>query len=134
MRTYKDIIQKIYNKPCDYKFNKISESTRKQIVEFTDIPQDYTDFLKEVGYGSVGDSYFMFYEGLIEAEEIFDTEENEELNNVLLLGDNFSGDAVGFLITDNWSIIEVWHEDLSIVPREEKTFKQFVRNVFLKEM
>ncbi|MED4462282.1 SMI1/KNR4 family protein [Metabacillus fastidiosus] len=107
---------------------------RKQIVELTDIPQDYTDFLKEVGYGSVGNAYFMFYEGLIEAEEIFDTEENEELNNVLLLGDNLSGDAVGFLTTDNWSIVEVWHEDLSIVLRKEKTFKQFVRNVFLKEM
>ncbi|MED4531414.1 SMI1/KNR4 family protein [Metabacillus fastidiosus] len=134
MRTYKDIMEKVYKNPRDYKFNKISESTRKQIVEFTGIPQDYTDFLKEVGYGSVGDSYFMFYEGVIEAEEIFDTEENGELNNVLLLGDNFSGDAVGFLTTDNWSIVEVWHEDLSIVPREEKTFKQFVRNVFLKEM
>lgn len=98
------------------------------------IPQDYIDFLTEVGYGSVFDRYFMFYGGLIEAEEIYDAVANPEIKNVLLFGDNFSGDAIGFLSAENWSIVEIWHEDLSIVPREEKTFMEFVGKVFSKDL
>ncbi|WP_225216136.1 hypothetical protein [Psychrobacillus faecigallinarum] len=88
----------------------------------------------EVGFGSVADGYFMFYGGLIEAEEIYDVANNPEIKKVLLFGDNFSGDAIGFLPTENWSIVEIWHEDLTIFPREEKTFLEFARKVFAKEI
>lgn len=59
---------------------------------------------------------------------------NPEIKKVLLFGDNFSGDAIGFLPTENWSIVEIWHEDLTIFPREEKTFLEFARKVFAKEI
>ena len=88
----------------------------------------------EVGFGSVPDGYFMFYGGLIEADEIYDATDNPEIKKVLLFGDNFSGDAVGFLPTENWSIVEIWNEDLSIIPRAEATFMEFVRKVFAKDM
>ncbi|WP_166240227.1 SMI1/KNR4 family protein [Paenibacillus turpanensis] len=99
------------------------------------VPQDYIDFLTEVGCGSVLNSYFHFYGGLVEATEIFDHlmdgEEHEELEDVLLFGDNGSGDGIGFLTTDGWRIVEIWHDDnLSIQPREEKSFEEFVLKLF----
>lgn len=131
---YQEILDNILKNPSNYKFSSVSATVLNETGALGGIPQDYLDFLKEVGYGSVGDGYFMLYGGLIEAEELYDIEGNPVLRKVLLLGDNFSGDAVGFLTTDHWSIVEVWHEDLSIVPRDEKTFTEFVRKVFSKDI
>ena len=134
MGKYKEIIQKINQTPNIYKFEKMSKSKVDEDLICGDIPQDYKEFLMEVGFGSVPDGYFMFYGGLIEADEIYDATDNLEIKKVLLFGDNFSGDAVGFLPTENWSIVEIWHEDLSIIPREEATFLEFVKKVFTKDM
>ncbi|MGG3805769.1 SMI1/KNR4 family protein [Metabacillus fastidiosus] len=134
MGIYKDILEKVNKDPESYKFNKVSNPTIEWLLGFSDIRQDYIDFLKEVGYGCVGDIYLKFYGVLIEAAEIYATQENLELDNVLLLGGKLSGDSIGFLTTDDWSIVEVWNEDLSIISREEKTFKEFVRKVFAKDL
>ncbi|WP_338749562.1 SMI1/KNR4 family protein [Bacillus sp. FJAT-52991] len=134
MGRYADILKKINEAPSDYNFQKMSKSKAEKELASIDIPQDYIDFLTEVGFGSVFDGYFMFYGGLIEADEIYDDVDYPEIKNVLLFGDNFSGDAMGFLPAENWSIVEIWHEDLSIVPREEKTFMEFVSKVFSKKL
>ena len=134
MSIYEGMLGKILENPSDYKFSSVSATVLKEMAALGGIPQDYLDFLEEVGYGSMGDGYFMLYGGLIEAEELYNAEENPALHQVLLLGDNSSGDAVGFLTTDGWSIVEVWHEDLSIMPREEKTFAEFVRKVFSRDI
>ncbi|MEO4054722.1 SMI1/KNR4 family protein [Solibacillus sp. CAU 1738] len=134
MGSYKEILEKIAQASIENRFEKLSKSKVDEDLIFGDIPQDYRDFLIEVGFGSVADGYFMFYEGLIEADEIYDAVVNPEIKKVLLFGDNFSGDATGFLPTENWSIVEIWHEDLSIVTREEETFFEFVRKVFLNDM
>jgi hypothetical protein len=134
LNRYKDIIEKINQIPTNYNFSKLPAENLEKELLFGEVPIDYLDFLKEVGFGSVSESYFMFYEGLIPAEEIFDTDINSELNNIYLFGDNFSGDATGFLQTNNWSIVDIWHDDLSIIPREEKTFEEFVNKVILNEL
>lgn len=66
-------------------------------------------------------------------DELYDCDEHAELKHVLLFGDNFTGDAVGFLTTNNYSIVEIWHDDdLSIHSREEKGFEYFVNSMFSK--
>lgn len=59
------------------------------------MPEDYLDFLKEVGYGN--GAYFHFYGGLVVVDEIYDAlydeDEHAELQHVLLFGDDGSGDA-----------------------------------------
>ncbi|PEY32232.1 SMI1/KNR4 family protein [Bacillus cereus] len=132
--VYKDIIKKIHDAPTDYDFSKLATSIIDDESILDGVPQDYIIFLKEIGYGSVFDSYFMFYGGLIETDEIYDADDNPELKNVLLFGDNFAGDAIGFHTTNNWGIVEIWHEDLSIVPRKEKSFTELVQNIFSKEL
>lgn len=117
-----------------YGFNKIAKQKVIENSLLKDAPQDYKDFLLEVGFGAVSDSYFMFYSGLIEAEEIYDTSESPEIKKILLFGDNFSGDAMGFLPHKNWAIVEIWHEDLYIWDREETSFYDVVKKAFAKNL
>jgi SMI1-KNR4 cell-wall len=133
---YNKIVELIKQDQSKHNFEPLTEAEiQREIVE--GIPADYIDFLREVGYGAVNGNYFNFYSGLVEVDEIlgdlYDKDSHPELENILLFGDNFSGDAMGFLIADNWSIVEIWHDDnLSINPREEKTFEEFVNGMFIK--
>ncbi|MFB7813431.1 SMI1/KNR4 family protein [Paenibacillus chitinolyticus] len=134
---YTNIINSIRNNSSRHNFEVLSEDEIKRELEVEGIPKEYIDFLREVGYGTVNGTYFNFYSGLVEVDEIlghlFDEDSHPELKDVLLFGDNFSGDAVGFLTTDNWAIVEIWHDDdLSINPTEEKTFEEFVVTMFEK--
>jgi hypothetical protein len=132
MGRYSEILEKINNSSAE--FEKLPKSKVENELSLGSVPQDYIDFLTEVGFGSISNGYFMFYEGLIAADNIYDSDVNPEIKNVFLFGDNFTGDAIGFLSTDNWSIVEIWHDNLSIVPREEKTFMELVNKIFLKEL
>ncbi|WP_246017722.1 SMI1/KNR4 family protein [Mesobacillus subterraneus] len=134
MTRYKNIIEKINQKPTNYNFSKLPADSFEKELLIGEIPIDYIDFLREVGFGSISEGYFMFYEGLIPAEEIFDTDINSEIKNIFLFGDNFSGDATGFFRTNNWAIVDIWHEDLSIIPREERTFVEFVNKIISNEL
>ena len=84
-------------------FNKIAKQKVVENLLLKAAPQDYKDFLEEVGFGAVPDGYFMFYSGLIKAEEIYDASVNPEIKHILLFGDNFTGDAMGFLPHEDWA-------------------------------
>lgn len=71
---------------------------------FPNIPIDYIAFLLEVGYGNLSDNSFMFYDGLVEAEEIYD--EQISLDEIILFGDDLQGFNTGFN-TKNWTIVEI---------------------------
>ncbi|MFB6367899.1 SMI1/KNR4 family protein [Paenibacillus elgii] len=132
---YENIVRIIRNNSSRHNFEVLSEDEIKRELEVEGIPEDYIDFLREVGCGTVNNSCFNFYNGLVEVDEIlghlYDEDSHPELKDVLLFGDNFAGDAVGFLVTDDWSIVEIWHDDnLSINPCEEETFEEFVVSMF----
>ncbi|KQO14706.1 SMI1/KNR4 family protein [Paenibacillus sp. Leaf72] len=132
---YNNIKSLIRDNASSHSFEALSEAEIKRELEVEGIPEDYIAFLREVGYGTVNRNDFNFYSGLVEVDEIlghlYDEDSHPELKDVLLFGDNFAGDAVGFLITDNWAIVEIWHDDnLSINPREEATFEEFVITIF----
>ena len=55
------------------------------------VPHDYLAFLQEVGWGGLGESRFMIYEGPVEAQEVY-----PGLEQVWLFGDDFAGYAAGF--------------------------------------
>ncbi|MCY9513255.1 hypothetical protein [Paenibacillus apiarius] len=68
---YNNILESIRKNPSKHNLEALSETElKKEIVE--GIPDDYIDFLREVGYGTVNDTYFSFYSGLVEVDEIFD--------------------------------------------------------------
>ncbi|MBG9793188.1 hypothetical protein ABD76_12040 [Paenibacillus dendritiformis] len=133
MSRYESIREQIRRNPSLYQLEPCSE---KEIARerIEGVPEDYIDFLREIGYGHGG--YFHFYGGLVEVDEIYDAcydeDEHADLQQVLLFGDNGSGDAVGFLTTDGWALVEIWHDDnLSLHYREEQSFEEFVRRLFV---
>jgi hypothetical protein len=89
------------------------------------VPEHYLAFMREVGWGSLGDS-FMLYGGLVGPEEIFDPETAAELGGLLLFGDDLSGDVVGFDSRDGWRIVEVWHASLRVHPIAARTISEFI--------
>lgn len=131
---YSGIREIIEREPSRHQFEKISETElEKEIID--GIPQDFVDFLKEIGQGTLADEFFQFFGCLVQADEFYDElireEDHEELKDVLLFGRICTGDAVGFLTTDEWSIVEIWHDDdLTLHPVEEATFEEYINHLF----
>lgn len=98
-----------------------------------DIPEDYLDYLQEIGWGSLRDCQFMVYDELFDPKMIFDAETVASFKKrILLFGDNFSGDPAGFLPDENWKVIEILHEDLEIYDPKQ-TFAEFIREKMLMD-
>jgi hypothetical protein len=95
-------------------------------IQFPDVPGHYLEFLRHVGWGSLGGN-FMLYSGLVEPDEIFDTETAAGLAGVLFFGDNFSGEVVGFDTRDGWRLVGF---DNSVSadpdPQEARTLAEFI--------
>lgn len=73
----------------------ISPTSIVAIEEFEkihpDVPNDYTDFLRQFGAMTICEGAFCVYGGAIGVQEIFDVDD-QELEGILLIGDNCAGD------------------------------------------
>jgi hypothetical protein len=76
-------------------------------LQFHDVPKDYLDFLKELGWGEVGDMSFQLYSGLVMPKEVYDEVTAAGLDDILLFGDDFQGYSFGFARNDRWAVVEV---------------------------
>jgi hypothetical protein len=90
-----------------------------------DAPDDYLEFLQEFGSGEVEIAGFMFYNGLLEAGDIFDDETAAQFEGVMIFGDDMQGRCVGFDKNDKWAVVEIDSADMSIKKLCE-TFSLFV--------
>jgi hypothetical protein len=94
--------------------------------QFPDVPGHYLEFLRQVGWGSLGDN-FMLYSGLVAPDEIFDAETAAGLAGIVFLGDNFAGEVVGFDTRDGWRLVSF---DNSVSPepdpQEARTLAEFI--------
>lgn len=97
--------------------------------KYVEIPSDFLDYLGKIGAGSLNDCRYIVYGELIKPSEIFNLEDVEEFENqILLFGDDYTGNPAGFLINNNWRIAEVLHEDLTL-NEVDLTFGQFIRRM-----
>lgn len=93
---------------------------------FPGIPDDYVQFLSEVGSGDIGPGDFMLYDGLVEPRSIYGTV-GKELNHLHLFGDDFQGFCFGFDPGDKWAVVEVDPSDHSIA-RVASTFEGYIKD------
>lgn len=100
--------------------------------EHPGVPQDYLDYMAEVGYGSFRESQFMIYSGLTTLRATFGDGVLVAEPGVRFLGfgDNFGGDASGFLPDEKWVVAEWWHEDGTYY-RTKQTFGRYIRACML---
>jgi hypothetical protein len=90
-----------------------------------EVPEHYLEFLREVGYGSLG-GMFMIYSGPVAADELFDPQTAAGLEGILFFGDNFAGWVVGFDTHRDWRLVGVDNGYLEPEPDEARTVGEYI--------
>jgi hypothetical protein len=111
--------------------SRIEPATDEQLAavrrEYPDAPAHYTEFLRRVGWGSLGGSDFMLYSGLVGPADIFDPATAATLSGLAILGDDFSGCVVGFDTRAGWRLVSFdngYHA--APEPLEQRTLAEFI--------
>ncbi len=108
-----------------YSKNQVEELRK----EYPQIPEEYLEYLSEIGAGSFGGEFCTIFGDLCEIEEFYDESLLEFLDfkeRVLQFGCDPSGKALVFLIDENWEVGEIWDDDLGNIERIEKTFYEYI--------
>ena len=100
--------------------------------KYPQIPADYVDYLREIGWGPIGNSTYVIYQGPINADNIYDGETAKELSHILFFGDNFSGYCGGFDTRRGWAVVEVQPTDVSCLD-SGKSFEDFIKAVHRRQ-
>jgi hypothetical protein len=73
--------------------------------EFPGIPRDYLNFLKAIGYGNLGD--IQLYEGPVPPSSIYGQKSVDNLDSLVVFGDDFQGYCFAFDKNDCYRIVEL---------------------------
>ena len=68
------------------------------------LPDEYLEFLRDVGAGEIGESSLMVYDSPVPAETIFG---HDTIPGVLAIGDDFQGYVFGYSPSAGGSIVEI---------------------------
>lgn len=111
-----------------FKELEISQNTAEKLgtIEKSELPEDYKDFVEQIGFGEVGDGWFMLYSGIVLADEIFG-EEVEELKELYFFGDDMQGIHAAIDKRTN-TIVEVDSSDMSIL-KVSSSFTSYMENL-----
>lgn len=96
--------------------------------KYPQIPADYVDYLREVGWGPIGNSTYVIYQTLMNADAIYDPEPAKELSHILFFGDNFSGTCGGFDTRRGCAVVEINPADMSCVDAGT-SFEDFIKAI-----
>ncbi|QXI37178.1 SMI1/KNR4 family protein [Pseudomonas xantholysinigenes] len=73
---------------------------------YPQVPSDYVSFLQTLGWGEIGSSAFMLYEGLLAPGQIY-ADEDDSLAGIVLFGDDLQGYCCGFDTLKGWEVVEI---------------------------
>ncbi|MFD2942155.1 SMI1/KNR4 family protein [Flavobacterium notoginsengisoli] len=126
-----------YTKEIDYlKRNNLLEKNRdivseKEVLEIkkfrNNIPEEFIDFLKEIGGGQFKNSQYEIKKFVFDFYEIGLENDYAVDENIVLFGNSFGGDFIGFdLSKTNPTVIEIDHVSGEIFDTN-KSFQEFFR-------
>ena len=98
-------------------------------TKYPQLPADYVDYLQQIGWGGIGNSFYMIYSGLMEADEIYGADASNDLGNVLFFGDDFSGYCAGFDTARGYAVVEIEPIDRRCIDAGG-SFEEFIKSVF----
>lgn len=128
MGRYDELSRILSSAPLASRRTPVPESEINSLkTKYPRIPEDYLDYLREVGWGDFGDGTYMIYSGPLSSDEIYDPETAADLSHILFFGDNFGGDCAGFDTENDWAVVEVDHTDMSS-SEESQTFEEFIQD------
>nr|WP_146218799.1 hypothetical protein [Undibacterium pigrum] len=83
--------------------------------------------MTSIGAGTIGDSQYSLYSGLIDPDFIYG-DDRQQVENILFFGDDFQGFNAGFKTDEAWCIVEVNPLDLE-VSIVAPNFQTFIREI-----
>ena len=129
MGRYDDIAAIVGSRELGGQLTPLQESAIVSMrMEYPQIPEDYLDYLRQIGWGALGDNSYMIYSGLLSADEIYDSDASKTLSQVLFFGDDLQGYCAGFDVSGGGQIVEVDPTGMSI-HEIEKSFESFIRDL-----
>jgi hypothetical protein len=133
MRRYSDIVTLIGSAMWASRLARLNQSEMTSFKEeCPQCPDDYLDYLHEVGWGMIGDSSYMIYQGLLSSDEIYDPVTASDLSHILFFGDDLMGYCAGFDTSKSWNVVEVQPVDMS-AEEVGQTFEEFIREQILAQ-
>lgn len=131
MKRYSDLRDLMVQAGLSSKLKRLSEKTIRNIRNhYEGVPEDYLDYLREIGWGNIGDGCYVVYNMLMEPDFIYGEPIEDDLKEVLFFGDNFSETNSGFFPPDNWAIVEV-DPTSKRLRFQNMTFEQYIRSKVL---
>ena len=128
MCRYNDITTLISSTAWASQLTRLNQSEVAFFKEtYPHCPDDYLDYLHEIGWGMIGDGSYMIYEGLLTSDEIYDPLTANDLSHILFFGDDFQGYCAGFDTRAAWQVVEVVPTDMSVDKIGER-FEAFIRS------
>jgi len=130
MSRYDDIVPLMRSLAPESRLTPLQEAEVVSLkAKYPQLPADYVDYLQQIGWGGIGNSFYMIYSGLIEASEIYGAEASKDLGSILFFGDNFSGYCAGFDTRRGYAVIEIDPVDWRRI-EAGGSFEEFIKSVF----
>lgn len=127
MGRYDDVLYQLIRKGTRGLFERMSRDEISEIIKkHPGVPTDYIEYLEEIGYGDIGDNYFMLYGGLVEATQIYEEEKAQKLRDIVFVGDYYNGHSIGFSKIGEWEMVDV--DNLQNVKFLNTSFEDFIKN------
>jgi len=73
----------------------------------SDVPDNYSKFLSEIGGGTIGDMFFELYDKPLSSNYIYGDNTPEHLKKLLFIGDDYNGFCVALDPDRKWAVVEV---------------------------
>ena len=106
-------------------------STQEEVDElrrrYEGIPEDYTDFLREVGHGSLAEDTVMLFSAPTSDVTLFGSDINLIENHLLAFGHDLIGVVAAFAPLEEWKVVEISPATKQRVA-EFKSFEDFIQS------
>jgi hypothetical protein len=127
MSRYVDLVSKLRDAGL---MTRITPATKAELdrlrKEFPALPDDYIEFLTDVGTGSFGDSMYALYSGPVPPDDIYDEQTASKMGSLLLFGDDFAGYNVGYDTAHGWTVVGIDSSNMQ-VDEIAPSFEQFIQ-------
>lgn len=133
MGRYNDLSDRMLQAELPHDLERLSKDEIQALRnEYEGIPEDYLDFLQEMGWGDIGDGLYKLYSGLVDSESIYGEDLEDHLKEVLLFGDDYTGINSGFIPAKNWILVEVepLHRTIKV---QNMTFEEYIPTMIFLE-
>ena len=130
MSRYDDIVSLVRSLAPASQLTPLQEAEVVSLkVRYPQLPADYVDYMQQIGWGGIGNSFYMIYSGLMEADEIYGAEVSKDLSNTIFFGDDFSGYCAGFDMGSGFAVVEIDPIDRRRIDAG-RSFEEFIKSVF----